>query len=144
MTMNRSRRRGFNCTTSGFRISGFNCHCHGDGAADGWDGWDVSASWAWLVEMTWAMGHCQGETPCKCFTSELSWIILSYLELSWAILKWWTKYTKSNNQTKPTLVPQSIRNLFKGHILSSKHGRAAPTSTCSSGTWLEFRSSSGT
>lgn len=81
--MNRSRRRGFNCTTSGFRISGFNCHCHGDGAADGWDGWDVSASWAWLVEMTWAMGHCQGETPCKCFTSELSWIILSYLELSW-------------------------------------------------------------
>lgn len=32
-----------------------------------------------------AMGHCQGETPCKCFTSELSW----------AILKWWTKYTKS-------------------------------------------------
>ena len=88
------------------------------------------------------MGHCQGETPCKCFTSELSWAILSYLELSWAILKWWTKYTKSNNQT----INRPCAAIYWRAIclVFMQHGRAAPTSLCSSGTSLEFRSSSGT
>ena len=85
--MNRSRRRGFNCTTSGFRISGFNCHCHDGATLDG----DVSASWAWLVEMTWAMGPwATAKVKHPANASQVS-----YLELSWAILKWWTKYTKS-------------------------------------------------